>query len=189
MDVQRLAIPGAALLTRRLYVDRRGDWSELYHRETLASLGFDAEYVQDNASTSARGVLRGLHFQHPHPQAKLVTVVSGSVFDVCVDVRVGSPTFGTWFGATLSAENGQQMLIPPGCAHGFLSLRDGSVTVYKVSGAWMPEVERVVNWKDPVLGIHWPIEVEPVLCDRDADAPTLAHLDANGLLPRFSGSA
>jgi dTDP-4-dehydrorhamnose 3,5-epimerase len=141
-------------------------------------------FVQDNVSRSARGVLRGMHFQEPRPQGKLASVLAGEVFDVAVDVRVGSPTFGRWAGYRLSEENGRQVYLPPGLAHGFLVLSEWAVFEYKCTELWNPEAERVLRWDDPDLAIEWPLDAAPELSPRDRAGRRLREFGP-GELPQF----
>ena len=177
MQVEELAIPGVRVLTPNKHGDRRGFLSEVYSRRTLAQAGIDTDFVQDNHSVSARrGTVRGLHFQAPpHAQDKLVRVVRGSVFDVAVDLRRGSPTYGRHVSIVLSAEAWNQVLIPVGFAHGFMTLEPDSEVVYKVSDHHAPDHDRGIVWNDPSLGIRWPIpEAEVVISDRDRGLPGFA---------------
>lgn len=177
MDVQSLAIPEVKLITPKKFGDHRGFFSETYNRERFFEAGIKAEFVQDNQSLSARpGTLRGLHFQtEPHPQAKLVRVIRGAIFDVAVDIRHGSPTFGQWVGTELSAENWQQLYVPVGFAHGFCTLQPDTEVVYKVSGKYAPETDRGIAWNDPAIGIDWPVsDDDVVLSEKDTKHPTLA---------------
>ncbi len=153
---------------------------ETYHRRRFAEAGLDAQLVQDNHSHSLRGTLRGLHFQHPHGQVKLLRVVRGEVFDACVDVRRGSPTFGQAYWTVLSEENRRQLWVPSGFAHGFCVLSETADLVYKTSDYYSPEDERGISWDDPTLGIPWPVD-RPLLSPRDARLPRLAA--AEGLPP------
>ena len=174
MQVQALTIPDVKVLTPRRLGDRRGFFSETYSRRTLVEAGIDIEFVQDNHSLSARrGTVRGLHFQTPpHAQDKLVRVVRGSVFDVAVDLRRGSPTYGRHASAVLSAEAWNQILVPVGFAHGFMTLEPDTEVVYKVSGYYAPDHDEGLAWNDPVLGIRWPIpEEEAALSDKDRGLP------------------
>ncbi len=141
----------------------------------MSAAGVEADFVQDNQAFNARkGTVRGLHFQtSPHPQAKLVRVLKGAIFDVAVDVRPGSPTFGRWAGATLTAEGGEQLFVPRGFAHGYCTLVDDTELFYKVDGLYAPQTEGGVIWNDPDIGIEWPIDVEPVLSDKDKVLPRL----------------
>ena len=177
MQVQALTIPDVKILTPRKFGDSRGFFSEVYNRRTLAEAGIDTEFVQDNHSLSAcRGTVRGLHFQTPpHAQDKLVRVMRGSVFDVAVDLRRGSPTYGLHASAVLSAEAWNQILVPVGFAHGFMTLEPGTEVVYKVSDFYAPDHDEGLLWNDPALGIRWPIpEEEAVLSDKDRGQPGFA---------------
>ncbi|MBQ2249589.1 MAG: dTDP-4-dehydrorhamnose 3,5-epimerase [Clostridia bacterium] len=162
-------IEGLCLLVPHLYRDARGSFMETYHAPSLARLGLSARFVQENQSVSRKGVLRGLHLQRRHPQGKLVRVLAGEVFDVAVDLRRASPTYGAWYGITLSAENRRQLYLPPGFAHGFLSLREGTTLLYRCTEVYHPEDEAGVLWCDRELGIRWPgvclRDGEYVLCD------------------------
>ena len=162
------AIPDVWIIEPKVFGDERGFFFESYNRRTLAGLGLDGEFVQDNHSRSVRGVLRGLHYQIRHPQGKLVRVIAGEVFDVAVDLRRSSPTFGKWVSATLSAENKRMMWIPPGFAHGFLTLSESAEFLYKSSDYWHPEHERCLIWDDPDLAIVWPLSGEPQLAAKDS---------------------
>ena len=166
-------LPGLVLLEPKVNGDARGFFYEAWNRDTYRGLGIDRSWVQDNVSRSARGVLRGLHYQLTRPQAKLVTVLSGEVFDVAVDVRRSSPTFGKWFSAVLSGEKRNLLYIPEGFAHGFQVLSESADFFYKVTDFWSPEDERGVIWNDPALGIRWPLAEAPALSARDAKLPPL----------------
>lgn len=173
MEVRPSAIPAVVVVEPRVFKDARGFFFESFNRRRLeAALGRGLEFVQDNHSLSARGVLRGLHYQLPRPQGKLVRVVRGEVFDVAVDLRRGSPTLGRWVGEVLSAENKRQLWIPEGFAHGFLVLSDEAEFLYKTTDYWHPEHERTIRWDDPDLGIAWPGAGRP---------PTVAAKDAAGM--------
>ncbi|MBQ6491689.1 MAG: dTDP-4-dehydrorhamnose 3,5-epimerase [Atopobiaceae bacterium] len=152
----KTSIDGVVIVDVKSYGDNRGYFMETYKRPDFVAGGIDAEFVQDNQSASTRGVLRGLHFQIAHPQAKLVRVVSGFVFDVVVDLRPGSPTYGTWEGVVLSAENRRQLFIPRGFAHGFLVLSDHAEFCYKCDDVYHPKDEGGLAWDDPSIGIAWP---------------------------------
>lgn len=181
MKVTRLAIPDVLLLEPVRHRDHRGFFSETFSKRALAEAGVEIDFVQDNHSLSGeRGVVRGLHFQtEPAAQDKLVRVPRGAVFDVAVDLRHGSPTFGKWVGAMLSADNWHQLLIPKGFAHGFCTLEPDSELLYKVSDYYAPECDRGVAWNDPDIGIDWPVAPEAaVLSDKDAKQPRLADLSA-----------
>ncbi len=180
MKIETTALDGVLLLTPRVHGDARGFFLESFNERAFdAAVGAPVRFVQDNHSRSARGVLRGLHFQRsPHAQGKLVRVVRGAVFDVAVDVRPGSATFGRWVGAELSADNHRQMWIPPGLAHGFLVLTDDADFLYKTTDYYAPAAEGAVRWDDPDLAIDWPLGGQaPVLSPKDAVAPRLRDLD------------
>lgn len=166
-----VVLPELQLFDRLVFRDARGSFAELWRDEDAADAGLPA-FVQDNVARSRRGVVRGLHFQNPHAQAKLVSVPFGEVFDVAVDVRVGSPTFGRWAAFTLSDTNGRQLYIPPGFAHAYQTTSDTSIVVYKCSDVYSPDDERTVRWDDPEIGIAWPVR-ETVVSTRDASAPLL----------------
>lgn len=167
---------GLILIEPKRFGDHRGFFAETYSRRTFASLGVDIAFVQDNHSLSAAvGTVRGLHFQAPpHAQAKLVRCGRGAIFDVAVDIRRGSPTYGKWAGFTLSADNGAQLYIPKGFAHGFVTLEADSEIVYKCSEYYSPEAEGALRWDDPDIGIEWPIKGNAILSEKDASAPLLA---------------
>jgi dTDP-4-dehydrorhamnose 3,5-epimerase len=176
MDVTALAIPELLLVTPRLFGDDRGFFMERYNRAAFeAALGRGVDFVQDNHSRSGRGVLRGLHYQlPPHPQGKLVSVLAGEIFDVAVDVRRGSPSFGRWEGVILSAENRHQLWVPEGFAHGFLVLSESADVLYKTTGYYAPDCDRAIAWNDPDLAIDWPCDGVPTLSEKDKAAPRLA---------------
>lgn len=169
-------LAGVFVIEPSVHADARGRFVETYRKDLFAAHGVTAEFVQDNQSTSAKGVLRGLHYQAaPHAQAKLVRVARGSAFDAVVDLRRGSPTFGRAFTQTLSAENGRMLYVPEGFAHGFLSLEDGTEFLYKVTALYSPGHERGVRWDDPALGIRWPrLDRPPSVSPKDAALPPLA---------------
>jgi dTDP-4-dehydrorhamnose 3,5-epimerase len=173
------SLPDVLLLEPQVHGDARGFFIETYNRRVLASLGIHADFVQDNHSLSVRNVLRGLHYQVRRPQGKLVRVVTGVVYDVAVDVRRGSPSFGRWVGFELSAQNRRLCWIPPGFAHGFLVLSEVAELVYKTTDYYAPEHERAVAWNDPAIGIEWPLTVEPILSDKDRRAARLAVADVD----------
>ncbi|TNF25047.1 MAG: dTDP-4-dehydrorhamnose 3,5-epimerase [Deltaproteobacteria bacterium] len=175
------ALPEVLLLAHPVHCDARGRFEELHRADAYAALGLPP-LVQDNLGVSARGVVRGLHFQHPGAQGKLVTVLHGAIYDVAVDVRVGSPRFGRHVAVTLSAGDGHQLWIPPGFAHGYCALADDTLVLYKASAYYAPEHERVVAFDDPALGIAWPV-ARPVVSLRDGTARPLA--DAHDL-PRWA---
>ena len=173
MQIERLAIPDVILIRPTVFDDARGSFFETYNAGAFAeATGAAPDFIQDNHSVSARGVVRGLHYQTaPHAQGKLVRVAAGEVFDVAVDLRPESPTFGKWVGVTLSAANRQQLWIPPGFAHGFMALADQTEFLYKVSGRWSRAHERSLLWNDPGLNIEWPA-IPPVLSQKDVAAPS-----------------
>jgi dTDP-4-dehydrorhamnose 3,5-epimerase len=179
MDSEALAIAGLMVVTPTQHGDDRGFFMERFNRAGFArAVGRDVDFVQDNHSRSVRGVLRGLHFQlPPHPQAKLVSVLAGEIFDVAVDIRRSSPTFGRWQAVVLSAENRRQLWVPEGFAHGFLVLSESADVLYKTSGYYAPASDRAIAWNDPALAIEWPLDGAPTLSPRDASAPTLAHAE------------
>ena len=177
MKVTPTELPDILLIEPRVFGDARGYFYESYNASALAAAGLGAEFVQDNHSLSARGVLRGLHYQIEHAQGKLVRVVAGEVFDVAVDVRRSSATFGRWVGATLSAENRRMLWIPPGFAHGFLVLSAAAEFLYKTTDYWYPEHERCLLWNDPALGIAWPLSGAPTLAAKDGAGRPLALAD------------
>ena len=180
VTVTETKLEGLLVLEPRVFSDERGRFLETWKAERYEALGISGPFVQDNVSVSERGVLRGLHFQNPTPQGKLVTVLHGSAYDVAVDLRVGSPTFGEWVGVELSAESGRQMWIPGGFAHGLQALAHGTVFSYKCTARYSPAEEHTVRWDDPALGIEWPL-ANPVVSRKDTAAPTLAEL-ANAAL-------
>jgi dTDP-4-dehydrorhamnose 3,5-epimerase len=177
--VSPTALPEVKLIEPKVFGDARGFFYESWNARDFAAAGIDAGFVQDNHSRSGKGVLRGLHYQLKLPQGKLVRVTEGSVFDVVVDVRRGSPGFGKWAGIELSAENRRMLWVPPGFAHGFLVLSDSCEFLYKTTDYYAPQFERVILWNDPALAIDWPIAAEPILSAKDASAPRLqdAELD------------
>jgi dTDP-4-dehydrorhamnose 3,5-epimerase len=167
-----LSIPGLSMIQPKVFGDARGYFFESYNERDLAQAGIEARFVQDNQSKSSRGVLRGLHFQKTRPQGKLVRVIFGEVFDVAVDLRSGSATFGKWEGLTLSGELQNQFYIPPGFAHGFLVLSEEAVFVYKCTEFYHPEDESGIRWDDPALGIAWPdTGAKPLLSPKDLELP------------------
>ena len=169
MKVQPTAIPDVLLLEPKVFSDPRGFFFESYNQRSFrAATGLDVNFVQDNHSASARNVLRGLHYQVRQAQGKLVRVVAGEVFDVAVDLRRSSPTFGRWVGERLSADNRRMMWVPEGFAHGFLVLSETAEFLYKTTDYYAPEHERTLLWNDPRLGIEWPLAGEPVLKPKDA---------------------
>jgi dTDP-4-dehydrorhamnose 3,5-epimerase len=178
MKVTRLAIPDVLLIEPKVFGDDRGFFFESFNEARFAdTAGTTVRFVQDNHSRSARGVLRGLHYQIRQPQGKLVRVVAGEVFDVAVDIRKNSPTFGRWVGEVLSAENKRQMWIPEGFAHGFLVTSESAEFLYKTTDYWAPEHERCIAWNDPAIGITWPLDGVPVLSEKDRRGVVLAEAE------------
>jgi len=184
MRVTPTELPGVMLVEPRVFGDARGAFWESFRAERFAAAGLPTEFPQDNVSVSSQGVLRGLHFQHPHGQGKLVSVLEGEVFDVAVDVRAGSPSFGQWFGVLLSGENHLQLWVPAGFAHGFCVTSPRAVFTYKCTDVYHPETELGVIWDDPALGIAWPVK-SPSLSEKDARYPRLAEIPGERL-PRFA---
>ncbi|MDC1399629.1 dTDP-4-dehydrorhamnose 3,5-epimerase [Yoonia sp.] len=180
MDVQHTALPGVLLITPRRFGDHRGYFAETWNAKAFANIGIASDFVQDNHSLSAElGTVRGLHFQAPpHAQAKLVRCGRGAIFDVAVDIRRGSPTYGKWIGYELSAKNGAQLFVPAGLAHGFATLERDSEIVYKCSDYYAPDSEGAVRWDDPAIGIDWPLSGKAILSGKDAEAPILAELQS-----------
>lgn len=176
MKFLKTPLQGLVICEPQLFSDDRGHFFESYNLETFQAAGLNYNFVQDNESKSARGVLRGLHYQiEPVAQAKLVRVVQGEAFDVAVDIRKGSPTFGNWFGATLSADNSRQLLVPRGFAHGFLVLQADTVFCYKCDNFYSKEHERGIIWNDPAIGIDWPLDgPDIVLSPKDSELPALS---------------
>jgi dTDP-4-dehydrorhamnose 3,5-epimerase len=174
MIVTSTAIPEVKLVEPKVFGDSRGFFFESWNRRVLAAAGLDVDFVQDNHSRSRRGVLRGLHYQVERPQGKLVRVVAGEVFDVAVDLRRSSPTFGRWVGAMLSADNRRMFWVPPGFAHGFIVVSDSADFLYKTTDYWFPEHERTLLWNDPAVGIVWPFDGAPTLAPKDAAGTPLA---------------
>jgi len=179
MRVERLAIPEICVLTPRVFADERGFFFESFNARVFHDLlGSEAVFVQDNHSQSVRGVLRGLHYQlPPHAQGKLIRVIRGEIFDVAVDIRPSSPTYGRWVSRALSAENKSQMWIPAGFAHGFLTLSDEAEVLYKATAFYEPSSERSIAWNDPTLGIEWPaLVVDYSLSPKDAAAAAFSEV-------------
>ena len=174
MKATPLSISDVLLFEPTVFGDNRGFFFESFHQQRFnEAIGRTLSFVQDNHSKSAKGVLRGLHYQIQHPQGKLVRVVSGAVFDVAVDIRKSSPTFGKWVGEVLSGENKKQMWVPAGFAHGFIVLSESAEFLYKTTDYWYPEFERSIVWDDPTLNINWPIDGLPQLSVKDRQAATL----------------
>jgi len=174
MQVTPTTIPDVKLIEPKVFGDARGFFFESYNRRSFSTAGLDAEFVQDNHSRSHRGVLRGLHYQIQHAQGKLVRVIAGAVFDVAVDLRRASPTFGEHVAIELSADNKRMLWIPPGFAHGFIVVSEDAEFVYKTTDYWYAEHERTLLWSDPALRIRWPLAGAPVITSRDAAGSPLA---------------
>src|ERR1039458_4569574 len=172
MKVQSTQIAGVLIVEPVVLGDDRGFFLESFNERAMREIGIDAHFVQDNHSRSQRNVLRGLHYQIHQPQGKLVRVVRGTVFDVAVDIRRGSSTFGKWVGVELSAENKRMFWLPPGLAHGFVVLSDSADFLYKATEYYAPKFERTILWNDPDLGIEWPLTGQPILSTKDAAAKT-----------------
>lgn len=172
MDVHETHLPGVLVIAPKVFVDDRGFLFEAYHEGRYVEAGIAGPFLQDSCSRSRRGVLRGLHFEARGRQAKLVSAITGEIFDVAVDLRSGSPTFGQWFGTRLGGDHRRQIYIPPGCGHGFCVLSDSADVLIKSTTLFAPEYERGVIWSDPAIGIAWPL-ADPELSERDAGLPRL----------------
>ena len=183
MKVQTTRIPGLLIVEPAVHGDERGFFMESYSRDRYAEAGLPREFVQDNLSLSTKGTLRGLHLQHPTGQGKLCFVLEGEVFDVAVDVRVGSPTFGQWEGLVLSAENKRQFYIPPGFAHGFSVVSERALFSYKCTSPWAAGEEIGIAWDDPGIGVEWPTQ-SPGLSEKDQQSPRLEDIPVDRL-PRY----
>lgn len=180
MKFTEMDIPGLILIEPRVYEDSRGYFLESYNERIFRKSGISADFVQDNISNSVKGTLRGLHYQiDPHAQAKLVRVTNGAVFDVAVDIRLGSSTFGKWTGIELSEENKWALFIPAGFAHGFYVLSEIAQFTYKCTAFYTPDADRGIIWNDEEIGIDWPLEGEPVISEKDKKLPTLRNADIN----------
>jgi dTDP-4-dehydrorhamnose 3,5-epimerase len=178
MQIQKTEIPDVLIIEPKVFGDDRGFFFESFNERRFAELtGTNPRFVQDNHSRSGRNVLRGLHYQIRQPQGKLVRVTSGEVFDVAVDMRRSSPTFGRWVGVTLSAENKRQLWIPEGFAHGFVVTSESAEFLYKTTDYWAPEYERSVRWDDPAIGIRWPLQGTPQLSAKDQAGVPLAEAE------------
>lgn len=173
MKIVETDLPGVLILEPRVFEDARGAFFEIYNANTYRELGLPETFVQDNQSTSTKGVLRGLHYQLANPQGKLVRCIRGAIFDVAVDIRRDSPHFGKWTGVDLTAENRKMLWVPPKFAHGFAVLTDEAEVQYKCTTFWDAKTDRSLIWNDPAIGIRWPLS-EPVLSPKDMSAPTLA---------------
>jgi dTDP-4-dehydrorhamnose 3,5-epimerase len=178
MQFEPTRLPEVVLIKPRVFSDERGFFFETWQQKTFAGAGICESFVQDNHSHSIRDTLRGLHFQIEHPQGKLVRVVRGEVYDVAVDIRITSPRFGQWVGVSLSELNRQMLWVPPGFAHGYLTVSDEVDLLYKCTDFYAPEHERAIRWNDPAIGVQWPLSpgANPILSRRDANAPMLRDL-------------
>jgi len=183
MKFMPTALTDVILVEPDVFADSRGFFLEMYHEQKYAAHGIRGPFLQDNLSWSVRGTLRGLHYQWPRAQGKLVATLEGAVFDVAVDVRVGSPSFGKWVGVELSGENKRQLFIPPGFAHGFCVLSETAVVLYKCTDFYSPSDERGIIWNDPSLGIQWPV-THPLLSEKDRSYKGVA--DMAGELPAYA---
>jgi dTDP-4-dehydrorhamnose 3,5-epimerase len=172
LNIRETTLPGVFIIEPKVHGDDRGFFMETYRLDAFRDAGIDAVFVQDNHSRSARGVLRGLHYQEPNAQGKLVRCTRGALYDVAVDIRRGSPSFGRWFGTDLTESNKRMLWVPPGFAHGFCALEDGSDLVYKCTTLYDPAADRAILWNDPDIGIEWPI-ASPLLSAKDEKAPRL----------------
>ncbi|WP_404482422.1 dTDP-4-dehydrorhamnose 3,5-epimerase [Novosphingobium sp. BL-52-GroH] len=178
MNIVPTDIEGLVIIEPRVFGDDRGFFMESWNRQLFADIGLDLDFVQDNHSRSAKGVLRGLHYQQPNPQGKLVRVTAGRAWDVAVDLRAGSATYGKWAGVELSAENKRLFWVPPGFAHGFVSLEDGTDFLYKCTAFYTPANEHSLMWNDPEVGIEWPLEgIEPQLSAKDKVGKPLSEVE------------
>jgi dTDP-4-dehydrorhamnose 3,5-epimerase len=182
VKVTTFDIPGLLLIEPALFQDPRGLFCETFHAERYAEAGITERFVQDNYSRSIRGTLRGLHYQEPHAQGKLVMAVDGSVYDVVVDIRRGSPTFGKWQGIELSSDGFRQLYVPPGCAHGFCVISERAAFLYKCTDFYSPKDERGIIWNDPTLAVSWPVSA-PILSAKDQAFPTFQAAQAE--LPHY----
>lgn len=183
MTVEATALPGVLVIEPARYQDDRGYFMEVWQQTRYGDAGVPTTFVQDNVSHSLQGVLRGLHYQWPHPQGKLLSVLRGRVYDVAVDIRQGAPTYGQWVGVELDAATGRQLYVPEGFAHGFVVLSAAALVHYKCTRPYAPECEHTIRWDDPALAIDWPVDT-PILSDKDAAAPRLHDLDEAALPTR-----
>ena len=187
ISVESLKIPEIKLIKPVVYTDQRGFFLETYHQQKYNPLGVPENFVQDNHSHSRQGVLRGLHFQLRHPQGKLIYVSRGTIFDVAVDIRRGSPTFGQWVGTILSDENHHQLYIPPGFAHGFYVLSEAADVIYKCTDFYNKDDDFGIFWNDPQIGIDWPLEGQPLLSAKDSQLPLLKDIPLEQL-PQYQAT-
>ncbi|MFJ7467865.1 dTDP-4-dehydrorhamnose 3,5-epimerase [Peribacillus frigoritolerans] len=181
MNITKTKLNSVMVIEPKIFGDHRGWFTETYNEENFKKVGIDTIFIQDNHSFSAtKGTLRGLHYQKdPKAQTKLVRCTKGSIFDVAIDIRKESPTYGEWYGVELSEENKKQLLVPKGFAHGFMTLTDDVEVQYKVDELYSPEHDRGIFWNDPEIGIEWPINIQPVLSAKDENAPLLKDADNN----------
>ncbi len=182
MKITPLSIPEVLCIEPRVFRDDRGFFLEWFNEERFAEQGLPTVFRQDNHSRSKKGVLRGMHYQHPRAQGKLVTVARGAIYDAVVDIRVGSPTFGQWCGATLTEDEPRLIWVPAGFAHGFCTLSEIADVVYKCTEVYIPSQDSAIRWSDPTIGIEWPID-NPMLSPKDREAPLLSNLRDD--LPKF----
>lgn len=180
MRITELELKGLFLLQPKVFRDARGFFMETWNAREYDRIGLPTTFVQDNLSLSSKGTLRGLHYQKPHSQGKLVSAIFGKVWDVSVDLRLDSPTFGKWVGITLDSSSGSQLYIPPGFAHGFYTLSEEALFFYKCTDFYSPDDERGITWNDPQLGIHWPVST-PILSLKDRNYPSLGDIQPNAL--------
>lgn len=185
MEIRKTLLPGVLIIQPRIHRDARGYFVETWHKDRYREAGVPEDFAQDNISHSAQGVLRGLHFQSPRSQGKLITVVEGEIFDVAVDIRPGSPTMGKWTGVRLTGEMGTQFWIPAGYAHGFCVVSDSATVSYKCTDTYAPECEGTVLWNDPAIGIEWPQLKEYFVSDKDKKGLSLKDFPKEKL-PKFS---
>lgn len=181
MKVIELALPGLRLIQPKRFGDQRGWFIEVWQEKRYGDAGITETFVQDNLAMSSHGVLRGLHAQQPFAQGKLVQVFVGEVFDVAVDLRVGSPTFGRWHGVILSEENARQLYVPPGFGHGYYVMTGRALLGYKTTDIYSPNSELTVRWNDPTIGIEWPLDGAPILSNKDRNAPLLSDIPESRL--------
>jgi len=185
MNVIQTELPGVLIIEPRVFGDVRGFFMETWHQLRYAEAGIAEHFVQDNLSLSRRGILRGLHYQHPQGQGKLVNVLQGEVLDVVVDIRLGAPTFGRWVGVVLSSENRRQLYVPPGYAHGFCVTSDTALLSYKCTEFYNPATEGCIRWDDPEIGISWPLKT-PLLSEKDRAGLMLKDVPGDRL-PKWEG--
>lgn len=181
MNIIETHLPGVIVIEPKVFGDTRGFFMETWSLKRYREAGIQHDFVQDNVSSSSKGTLRGLHFQHPHGQGKLVQVYSGAVFDVAIDIRAGSHTFGQWFGIELNEQKRNQMYVPPGFAHGFYVLSDTALFSYKCTDFYSPATEACIAWNDLDIGVEWPLDGKPLLSEKDAKGLSLSDIPADRL--------